>query len=96
MNSLIKKPSALLPVVLTAIILGMMGLYFANVIPPEPTGDEGIMAHSFQLWIALEFFAILLFAFKWLPREPREAWKIVALQIALAIVPVAIVWFLEH
>jgi len=96
MNSLIKKPSALIPIVFTAVMLAMMALYFMHIIPPEPTGDEGIMAHSFQLWIALEFFAILLFAFKWLPRKPREAWKITSLQIALAIAPVAIVWFLEH
>ena len=96
MNSLIKKPTAWLPLVLTVIILGMMGLYFTGVIPPEPTGDEGIMARSFQLWIALEFFTILLFAIKWLPSDPRGTWKIIALQIALAIVPIAIVWFLEH
>ena len=77
-------------------MLGMMALYFAHVIPPEPTGDEGIMAHSFQLWAVLEFFAVIFFAFKWLSREPRGAWKITALQIALAIMPVAIVLFLEH
>ena len=81
---------------LTTIILGMMALFFLHMIPPEPTGDEGIMARSFQLWIVLEFFAVLFFAFRWLPREPREAWEIIALQIALAIVPVAIVWFLER
>lgn len=74
----------------------MMGLYFANVIPPDPTGDEGIMAHSFQLWVVLEFFAVLFFVLKWIPRKPREAWKITVLQITLAIVPIAIVWFLEH
>ena len=77
-------------------MLGMMVLYFVHIIPPEPTGDEGIMAHSFQLWAVLEFFAIMFFAFKWIPREPREAWKIIVLQIALAIVPFGIVWFLEH
>jgi hypothetical protein len=77
-------------------MLGMMTLYFVHVIPPEPTGDEGIMAHSFQLWAVLEFFTVLFFAFKWLPREPHKAWKITALQIALAVVPVTIVWFLEH
>lgn len=95
MNSIIKKPSALIPIALTAVMLGIIGLYFANIIPSEPTGDEGIMAHLFQLWIVLEFFAIMFHAFTWLPREPYEAWKIVVLQIVLAIIPVAIVWFLE-
>ena len=96
MNPIIKKPSAWTPIALTAIILGMMGLYFAGVIPPEPTGDEGIMAHSFQIWAVVECFAILFFAFKWISREPHEAWRVAILQIALAFIPFAIVWFLEH
>ncbi len=96
MSLLIRKPSALVPLALTAVMLGMMILYFVHVIPPEPTGDEGIMAHSFQLWAVLEFFAVMFFAFKWFPRESHEAWKITALQITLAIIPFAIVWFLEH
>ncbi len=96
MNSIIKKPSALIPIALTAVMLGMMVLYFAHIIPPEPTGDEGIMAHSFQLWLVLEFLFVLFFTLKWFPREPHGAWKIIILQIALAIIPVAMVWFLEH
>ena len=96
MISILKKPSAWIPIALTAAMLSMMLLYFAKVIPPEPTGDEGIMAHSFQLWIVLEFFSILFFLIEWLPQEPRAAWKITALQIALAIAPFTIVWYLEH
>ena len=96
MNSLLKKPSAWIPIALTGIILGMIGLYFAKIIPPDPTGDEGIMAHSFQLWAVLEFFTILFFAAKWLPHEPREAWKITALQIVPAVALIISVWFLEH
>ena len=96
MLSILKKPSAWIPLVLTGIILGMMLLYFAKVIPPEPTGDEGIMAHSFQLWAVLEFISLLFFAFKWIPKQPKEAGKIIAIQIALAIIPFIIVWFLEH
>ena len=96
MISIIKKSSAWIPIALTAIMLVMMCLYFVHVIPPEPTGDEGIMAHSFQLWAVLEFVGILFFAFKWLPKEPRTAWKITVLQIVLAIIPFVIVWFLEH
>ena len=96
MNSFIKKPSAWIPIALTAVMLGMMFLYFMQFIPPEPTNDEGIMAHSFQLWAVLEFFAIIFFVFKWFPPKPRMAWKITALQIVLAIVPLTIVWFLEH
>lgn len=96
MLSILKKPSAWIPIALTVTIIAMMALYFAKVIPPEPPGDEGTMAHSFQLWAVLEFISVVIFAAKWLPSKQQEAWKIIALQIALAIIPFAIVWFLEH
>ncbi len=96
MISILKKPSAWVPLALTFAMLSMMVLYFVKVIPPEPTGDEGIMAHSFQLWAVLEFISVLFFVFRWFPQEPGEAWKVTVLQIALAIVPFAIVWSLEH
>ena len=96
MNLLIKKPSAWIPLALTAVILAMMSVYFLGVIPHEPTDDEGIMAHAFQLWAVLELLAIMVFTFKWLPRQPYVAWKITALHIVVAVIPFIIVWFLEH
>lgn len=89
----LRKPSAWIPVAMTLAILGMMSLYIFGVIPPENTGgDEGTMAHLFQIWAVLEFCAIMFFAFKWLGNEPTKAWKVIALQIGLAIVPFAIVF----
>lgn len=89
----LRKPSAWIPIVLSVAILGMMSLYIIGILPPEPTNDEGAMAHLFQIWAVLEFFAIIFFAFKWLAREPQEAWKVIAFQIGLAIIPFAIVFF---
>lgn len=89
----LRKPSAWIPVAMTIAILGMMSLYLFGILPPEPTSDEGTMAHLFQLWAVLEFCAIVFFAFKWLGNEPTKAWKIIALQIGMAIIPFAIVFF---
>ncbi len=95
MLSLIKKPSAWIPLALSAGILGVMCLYFAGVMAPEPVGDEGTGAHLFQIWLVLEPLAIAFFAFKWLDLKPREALIVLGLQIALALVPVAIVFSLN-
>ena len=50
--------------------------------PPQPEADEGVAAHLFQLWLVAEFFLVLFFAFKWLPREPKSASRVFAIQIA--------------
>jgi hypothetical protein len=91
MNSTLKQPSAWIPIALTVAILGMMSLYLFGVLPPEASGDEGTMAHIFQLWAVLEFCTIAFFAFKQLGNEPSKAWKIIVLQIVFAVIPFAIV-----
>lgn len=72
-----------------------MGLAFSGVIPPDPTGDEGTVAHLFQIWIVVEAIAIGFFALKHAFVKPREALPILGLQIALAFVPLAIVYSLH-
>lgn len=87
-----RHSSAWVPIGLTSLILVMMCLYLLDIIPPEPTEDEGIGAHLFQLWMVLEFFSIIFFALKWITIEPRETGKVLALQIAFALVPLTIVF----
>ena len=93
--NLLKRPSAWIPLALTGGMLVIFYLYFAGVILPDPAGDEGTGAHLFQLWLVLEFFAVVFFAFKWIPLQPREAFIILGLQILLALVPLSIVYSLR-
>lgn len=95
MNALLKRPSAWIPLALTAVMLGVFGLYFAGIIPPDPTGDEGTAAHLFQIWIVLEAIGIVFFFFKYFLVKPHEALPVLALQIALACVPLTIVYSLH-
>ncbi len=95
MNTLLRRPSAWIPIVLTFGILAVLGLYFLGVIPPDPTGDEGTGAHLFQLWLLAEPFAIVFFAFKCFKLKPRETLIALGLQIALALVPIVIVFSLN-
>src|SRR4051812_2659358 len=82
MESLIKKPSAWVPLVLSVLIL-LMELYFlAFAGPPQPEADEGAAAHLFQIWLVLEFFLVMFFAARWLPKKPFPALRILIIQIA--------------
>ncbi len=95
MIGLLKYPSAWIPLALTVLTLGVFGLYFAGIIPPDPTGDEGTAAHLFQIWLVLEAIGIAFFFFKEVASKPREALPILGLQIASAFVPLAIVYSLH-
>lgn len=92
---MLKYPSAWIPLVLTALILCVFALSFTGALPPDPTGDEGIAAHLFQMWLVLEVITIAFFALKWLAVKPKEALMILGLQIVLALIPLSIVFSLH-
>jgi len=81
--SLTKRPSAYLPVAMSLValtlVLGYVAIYgFKSSSQPQ---DEGAAAHLFQLLMVLQAPIVLFFALKWLPREPREALTVLALQL---------------
>ena len=92
---LLKKPSAWIPVLLSLIMLGILMLYLAKIIPPDPTGDEGTGAHLFQIWLVLETMMIPIFAIKWLPKMQRQALLTLAIQITLVIIVCAPVFYFK-
>ena len=85
--SLIRKPSAWVPVVLSLGIIAMLASFLLNAYFSEQgiirENDEGTPAHLFQIWLVLEALLIPTFAVRWLPSLPRQATKIIALQIFL-------------
>jgi len=90
--SLLKQPSAFLPVAMSlvalALVLGHVALFGA-----AREADEGTAAHLFQLLMAAQVPIIMFFAIKWLPRSPRRALGILALQVAAAFAAFAPVFF---
>jgi hypothetical protein len=56
--------------------------------------DEGTAAHIFQLLMAGQIPVVAFFAIKWLPRAPRQALQILALQAGAALAAIASVQFL--
>ena len=85
METLMEKPSAWVPIELSALVLltEIYFLKFGGV--PQPQADEGAAAHLFQIWLVIEFVAVLLFAVRWVPKKPFPATRILIIQIAAAL-----------
>ena len=92
---LLRRPSAWLPM---ALALGALTLPFlaVAVFGPDPVGDEGAGAHTWQILMALQVPAIVFFLAKWLPREPKQAMIVFGLQVIAFLIPFVPVWIIEH
>ena len=81
-----KKPSAFLPL---AMSLAALALVLGHVVlfgfPAVREVDEGAAAHVFQILIAAQLPIVAWFAIQWLPRAPRQALAVLALQAGAAI-----------
>ena len=91
--SLMKQPSALLPIAMSlaalALVLGHVALYGA-----VHEADEGTAAHLFQLLMAAQIPVAGFFAVKWLPRDPGKTLRVLALQAGAALAAFApVYWF---
>lgn len=91
--SLLKQPSAFLPVAMSLAALSTIFVYIA-LHGTAPQADEGAAAHIWQLLMAAQAPIILMFAFKWVSRSPRQALPILALQISAALAAAAPVFLL--
>jgi hypothetical protein len=70
-------------------------LAFVALHGTAPQADEGAAAHLWQLLMAAQFPIILFFAIKWVPRSPRQAIPLLALQLGAALAALAPVFFLR-
>jgi hypothetical protein len=94
MNSMFKKPSAWIPVVMSLAILVMV-LITIKVSGVDHEVDEGAAAHIFQIWLVLEVLTVAFFAVKWLPQRPKDALFVIAVQIVIALVACAPVFYFK-
>ena len=94
MYSILKKPSAWIPIAIPLTFFAYIVIYISifGIVRSE---DEGTGAHLFQLWLAFEPLSVGFFAVKWLPRAPKAALQILALQIIAALLPIAVVFSLK-
>jgi len=92
--STVKQPSALIPLAMScaalAIVLGHIALSGVG-----READEGAAAHLWQLLMAGQLPVVAFFAIKWLPRSPRQALLVLALQAGAALAALAPVFLLN-
>jgi hypothetical protein len=91
--SLIKKPSAWIPIALSLAVLAAMLVFIVALGPPAREPDEGTAAHLFQIWLVLEALLMAYFAATWLPRAPRQALAVLALQVLAVLAACAPVYY---
>jgi hypothetical protein len=90
--STLKQPSAFVPLLMSvaalALVLGHLAMFGA-----AREVDEGTAAHLWQLLMAGQIPIIAFFAIRWLPRTPRPAILVLALQASAGIAALAPVYY---
>jgi DNA-binding CsgD family transcriptional regulator len=95
MKVIMKNPSAFLPLVMSFGALATVVTYVAMFGAAHQT-DEGAAAHIWQILMAAQIPIIVFFAIKWLPRTPKQALLVLALQggaVLMALAPVYLLRF---
>jgi len=92
--SVLRRPSAFLPVAMSGGALTVVLLFLASH-GPAPQPDEGAAAHIWQLLMAGQIPVALFFAIKWIPRDPRQAIPVLVLQVVAALAAMAPVFLLH-
>ncbi len=91
----VKQPSAWIPITMSLGALAMTLSYVSIVgVTAAHQPDEGAVAHIFQLLMAGQVPIIGYFAFTWLPRAPKQAMQVLALQLGAVIAALAPVYLL--
>src|SRR3989344_3716459 len=97
MKSLIKKPSAWIPIVMSFLALSILIVHVLIFgIDLKQQKDEGTEAHLFQILMVGEIPIIAFFLIKWLPKKIKETLLILLLQFISGCIPLAVLFFLEN
>jgi len=97
-SSLLRRPSALAPLVMSLAALALIATVLAatgNAAQGGAPHDEGAPARIFQLLMLLQLPITAVFAARWLPRAPRPALLVLLLQGGAALVAIATIVWLE-
>ncbi|MDP2479657.1 MAG: hypothetical protein Q8W51_14455 [Candidatus Palauibacterales bacterium] len=93
-RTITRQPTAYVPVAMSVAAL-VVCLVRIAVVGAAPAPDEGTAAHLWQLLMALQLPVIAVFAIRWLPRAPRGALLVLALQVGAALAAMAPVYLLH-
>jgi hypothetical protein len=98
-GTMMKRPSAFVPVAMSvislAVVLSGLAIGLAHGKPIVRDADEGAAAHIFQLLMTGQMPIVLFFAIKWLRRAPEQTLRVLALQAGAWLASCAPVYFLH-
>ncbi len=92
-SSLIKRPSAWLPLAMSLAALTLV-LVHAAVFGIVHEADEGAAAHTWQILMAAQLPVIVCFLIRWLPTHPRQSLQVLTLLAGIWLANFASVFFL--
>ena len=84
-GELLRKPLAFLPLAMSAAALATVAIAVASG-GAARRPDEDAAAHVWRLLMAGQVLVVAAFAARWLSRQPRATWSVLALQAAAAAV----------
>ena len=88
-----ERPSAWLPVLMSMTALAIVLIHIVRF-GTAPEADEGTSAHLWQILMAGQVPIIAFFAISWLPRNPKPALLILAIQAIAGIAALGPVYYL--
>jgi hypothetical protein len=89
----LRRPTAWLPVTMSLAALATVLIHIVRFGVARQV-DEGTSAHLWQILMAGQLPIIALFAIKWLPRNPKPAFAVLALQAVAGLAALAPVFYL--
>jgi len=93
LGSVIRHPSAFVPLAMSLSALAMVVGYVA-IYGVARQSDEGAVAHLWQLLMAGQVPVVAFFAIKWLPQAPRPTLCVLGMQAGAVLASMAPVFFL--
>lgn len=93
-TALLRRPSALIPVTMSLIALGIV-IGYATMFGTARQADEGTAAHLWQLLMVGQAPVVGFFAIKWIPIQPRQALLVLAVQVGAALAALFPVWWFQ-
>jgi hypothetical protein len=92
--TMMSQPGAFLPVAMSFAAIGLVLVHVA-MFGVVREADEGSAAHIFQLLMIVQIPIVAFFAIKWLPRSPKNALLVLALQVVAGLAALAPVFLLK-
>jgi len=93
-GTLLKRPSALIPVAMSVAALAIV-VGYAATFGTARQADEGAAAHLWQLLMVGQVPVVAFFAIKWLPTAPRQALPVLVFQFGAALAAMFPVWWFQ-